>query len=350
MSDFFNRISNYKYPYIIAEIGANHNGDMDIAKKLIKAAKDAGADCVKFQSWTKNSVFSQQKYDDNIFLSDDYRDRQDFNLIDIVDKFSISEKQLFDMMKYCLDIGIEFSSTPFSFREVDYLVNELNVNFLKIASMDINNYPFLEYVGNTKKPIVISTGLSDLFEIDKAIRTIESTGNDQIIILHCIAKYPPEDHEVNLNKIDTLKINYPNYCIGFSDHSIGTCIPTASVIKGVKLIEKHFTLDKSMFGWDHKVSANPEELKSICEDSKRIVDALGSSRVISIESDEVKSEFRRSIVSARELNKGEIIKYEDLDFKRPATGLAPEDIDFVIGRKIKRKVLKDYPIKKENLE
>ena len=253
------------------------------------------------------------------------------------------------MMKYCLDIGIEFSSTPFSFREVDYLVNELNVNFLKIASMDINNYPFLEYVGNTKKPIVISTGLSSLFSIDKAIRTIESTGNDQIIILHCIAKYPPEDHEVNLNKIDTLKINYPNYCIGFSDHSIGTCIPTASVIKGVKLIEKHFTLDKSMFGWDHKVSANPEELKSICEDSKRIVDALGSSRVISIESDEVKSEFRRSIVSARELNKGEIIKYEDLDFKRPATGLAPEDIDFVIGRKIKRKVLKDYPIKKEIL-
>ena len=197
------RLKKRKHPYIIAELGANHNGDMDLARKLIDAAKEAGADCVKFQSWTKNSVFSKIKYKENYFLNDDYRGLDDYDLEQIVDAYAISENQLRDMNDYCDGLEIDCISTPFSKKETDFLVEELDVPFIKIASMDLNNYPFLDYVARKKKPIVLSTGLSELYEIDKAIQTIESTGNNQLVILHCVALYPTPDKDVNLNNIDT---------------------------------------------------------------------------------------------------------------------------------------------------
>jgi N-acetylneuraminate synthase len=326
------KVSDFGQPYIIAELGSNHNGDMELAKKLIIAAKEAGADCVKFQSWSKDSIFSRKTYEENYFIADDYRNRTDYTLEAIVDAYSISEEELVTMREFSDKLGIDCTSTPFSKKEVDFLVEKLKAPFIKVASMDLNNYPFLDYIARKGKPIVISTGLSELFEIDKAIRTIENAGNHQIVILHCISIYPPKDTQVNLNNIDTLRTLYPQYPIGFSDHTLGVTIPIASVVKGVCLIEKHFTLDKNMEGWDHKVSANQEDMKVICSETKRVHEALGSTRIQVQEKPDRIESFRRSIVTTRPIKKGEVINRSDLDFKRPGTGIAPEYFEQVIGR------------------
>jgi sialic acid synthase SpsE len=337
------KVKDFTAPYIIAELGSNHNGDMELAKKLIIAAKEAGADCVKFQSWSKDTIFSKKTYEDNYFIADDYRNRTDYTLEAIVDAYSISGEELLSMKKFADEIGIDCTSTPFSKHEVDFLVNNLKAPFIKVASMDLNNYPFLEYIARKGKPMVLSTGLSELYEIDKAIRTIENAGNKQIVILHCISIYPPKDRQVNLNNIDTLRTLYPDYPIGFSDHTLGTTIPVASVVKGVCLIEKHFTLDKNMEGWDHKVSANAEEMKVICTETKRVSEALGSTRIqVQEQPDRIES-FRRSIVTTRAIKAGEVIRPEDVDFKRPATGIAPEYVQLVIGRTAKVDLECDKP-------
>lgn len=329
-------VFNYCKPYIIAELGSNHNGDMELAKKLIMDAKEAGADCVKFQSWSKDTIFSKQKYKDNYFIADDYRDRTDYTLEEIVGKYAISEQELLDMKKFADKVGVDCTSTPFSRKEADFLVEKMDTPFIKVASMDLNNYPFIEYLAKKGKPMVISTGLSELYEIDKAVKTIEKAGNNQIVILHCVATYPPVDSDVHLNNIKTLMATYPDYPIGFSDHTLGTAIPLASIALGACLIEKHFTLDKNMEGWDHKVSATKNEMQEIVENSKRVLDALGSFRITASETEEKKREFRRSIVLTREMEKGDIIKEKDITSKRPGAGIAPDESKYVIGRKLNK--------------
>lgn len=340
---------NYCRPYVIAELGSNHNGDMDLAKKLIIQAKEAGADCVKFQSWSKDTIFAKKKYEDNYFIADDYRDRNDYTLEEIVDEYSISEEELLDMKKFADEVGIDCTSTPFSKKETDFLVDKLDSPFIKVASMDLNNYPFLEYLAKKGKPIVISTGLSELYEIDKAVKTIENAGNNQIVILHCVSTYPPVDSDVHLNNIKTLMATYPEYPIGFSDHTLGTAIPLASVALGACLIEKHFTLDKNMEGWDHKVSATQDEMKEIVENAKRVSDAMGSFRITATESDEKKREFRRSIVLTREIKKGEVIAYEDIDYKRPGGAFDPEMTEFIVGRTVNKDLKFDHILTKEDI-
>jgi len=331
-------LQNNDIPYVIAEIGSNHNGDMDLAKELIIQAKEAGADCVKFQSWNKNSIFAREKYEDNYFLADDYRDRSDYDLEDIVEEYSISEQELLDMKNFSNSIGIDCTSTPFSKSEADFLVDKMATPFIKVASMDLNNYPFLEYLAKKGKPMIISTGLSELYEIDRAIKVIENAGNNSIALLHCVATYPPEDSDVNLNNIQTLMSIYPAYPIGFSDHTLGTAIPLAAVSMGACVIEKHFTLDKEMEGWDHKVSATKDEMKVIVDDAKRIVTAMGSFRISATESDEKKKEFRRSIVITRDMQKGDVIVESDIDYKRPGGNLDPSMTAFIIGRTVKKDI------------
>ncbi|OCQ20178.1 N-acetylneuraminate synthase [Pseudoalteromonas luteoviolacea] len=342
-------IFNFCTPYIIAELGANHNGDMELAKKLIIQAKEAGADCVKFQSWSKDSVFSRKKYDDNYFIADDYRDRDDFTMEEIVEEYSISEEELLEMKSFAAEVGIDCSSTPFCRSEVDFLVDKLESPFIKVASMDLNNYPFLDYLARKGKPIIISTGLSELSEIDKAVKTIENAGNTDICILHCVSTYPPVDSDVHLNNIKTLQQAYPNYPIGFSDHTIGVEIPLASVAMGAAVIEKHFTLDKNMEGWDHKVSATQDEMQQIVSGAKRINDALGSFRISATESDEKKEEFRRSIVLTRSMKAGDTIALEDLEFKRPGTGIQPEFAEFIVGLTVNKDLPYDYILTKDDL-
>ena len=325
-------IEDIDAPYVIAEIGANHNGDTALAVELMQSAKEAGANCVKFQSWTKDTIFSKAKYTDNYFLMDDYRDRSDYTLEQIVEKFSVSQRELLELKSVADDLCIDFACTPFSYEEAQFLALNLDLPFMKIASMDVNNYPFLDFVARLGKPIILSTGLSSLAEIDRAVTVIEDAGNRALSILHCVAEYPPKDNDTNLMNIRTLQRCYPDYHVGFSDHSIGVCLPLASIAIGAKIIEKHFTLDKEMFGWDHKVSATPEELKQICVDWARIVNALGSERIMTPESAERKLEFRRSIVTSRPIKKGHVFTHEDLTFKRPGTGIKPEFVDFIVGR------------------
>lgn len=343
-------VSNFGEPYIIAELGSNHNGDMELARKLIVQAKEAGADCVKFQSWSKDSIFARKKYEDNYFIADDYRDRNDYTLEEIVEAYSISEKELLEMKSFSDEIGIDCTSTPFNRKEADFLVDKMDTPFIKVASMDLNNYPFLEYLACKGKPMIISTGLSELFEIDRAVKVIENAGNNKIVILHCVATYPPSDSDVNLNNIKTLMATYPEYSIGFSDHTLGTAIPLAAVSLGACLIEKHFTLDKEMEGWDHKVSATKDEMNEIVVGSKRIVKALGSHRITATESDEKKREFRRSVVLTRNLNKGDVIQEKDLDYKRPGGGFDPGMSEFLIGLKVNRDLEADHILIKSDIE
>ena len=341
-------VCDFCKPYIIAELASNHNGDMRLARRLILQAKKAGADCVKFQSWSKDTIFSKKVYKQNYFLKDDYRKRKDYTLEKIVDKFSISFRQLLAMKKYADKLGIDCIASPFAKKEVDFLVEELKVNFIKIASMDLNNYSFLEYIGKKGLPILLSTGLSSLPEIDRAIKTIESTGNRKIAILHCVSNYPPKDEEVNLNNIETLRKLHP-YPVGFSDHTLGFSIALAAAAKGACIIEKHFTLDKTLFGWDHKISSDPKELEIICRESERINKSLGSHRVICEETDKKKNAFRRSIVSARKINKGELIREEDIDFKRPGYGMTPGNKNLVIGKRAKKIIPYDKALKWSDL-
>jgi len=337
----YENVRNFEKPYIIAEIGANHNGDIELAKKLIDQAAEAGADCAKFQSWTKDSIFSRKVYEENYFLKDDYRNRNDYSLEEIVEEFSLGKDEFIELKNYCDEKNIDFGCSPFSKDEVDFLVDTLHVPFIKVASMDLNNFPFLSYIASKQVPIILATGLSEMSEIDEAVRTIEKHHN-KIVLLHCVSNYPPRDEHVNLRNITMLQNYYSSYSVGFSDHTIGVEIPLASVALGVSVIEKHFTLDKEMFGWDHKVSADYNDLIQIVQGSKRIVEALGSYRrhLTSYDAEKIPA-FRRSIVAARHIPEGKTIEHADLNFKRPGTGIEPRFVDFIIGKKAKKEIKHD---------
>ncbi len=336
----FDKIREYRKPYIIAEIGSNHNGNMELAKRLINAAKECGADCVKFQSWSKDTIFSKKVYENNFFLQDDYRNRTDYTLEEIVDKYSIDREDHYMLKAYCDSIGIEFNSTPFSKREVDLLADELKVSFIKIASMDLNNIPFLKYVANKGLPVVLSTGLCNLADVSNAVNCLKENGCDNIVLLHCVSIYPPENNMVNLNNIDMLRQTF-NCKIGYSDHTLGTIAPILAMGKGVCIIEKHFTIDKNMEGWDHKISANPEELSIICKAAETAYKMLGSYQKVVNENKERRDAFKRSIVAATDIKEGDAFNENNLDFKRPGTGLEPKYYELLEGRIAKRDITKD---------
>ena len=336
----FDKIREYRKPYIIAEIGSNHNGNMELAKRLINAAKECGADCVKFQSWSKDTIFSKKVYENNFFLQDDYRNRTDYTLEEIVDKYSIDREDHYMLKAYCDSIGIEFNSTPFSKRDVDLLADELKVSFIKIASMDLNNIPFLKYVANKGLPVVLSTGLCNLADVSNAVNCLKENGCDNIVLLHCVSIYPPENNMVNLNNIDMLRQTF-NCKIGYSDHTLGTIAPILAMGKGVCIIEKHFTIDKNMEGWDHKISANPEELSIICKAAETAYKMLGSYQKVVNENKERRDAFKRSIVAATDIKEGDAFNENNLDFKRPGTGLEPKYYELLEGRIAKRDITKD---------
>lgn len=335
----FDQVKEYSKPYVIAEIGANHNGDMELAYKMIDKAIACGADCVKFQSWSKDTIFSKKVYQDNFFLGDDYRNRTDYTLEEIVDKYHIGIEEHELLKAYCDLHNIEFASTPFSKQEVDLLV-ELDVPFLKVASMDLNNIPLLKYVAKAGKPVVISTGLCGLNDVSDAVDCLKNNGCERIILLHCVSIYPPADNQVNLNNIDMLRQTF-GLEVGYSDHTLGTIAPIMSIAKGVCIIEKHFTLDKSMVGWDHKISADPDELAAICNAASSGYKMLGSYKKIVNENQERRDAFQRSIVAARPIKKGEIITEENIGYKRPGTGIPPKYYHFIVGKEAKRDLAYD---------
>lgn len=341
-------VYNFSMPYIIAEIGANHNGDMQLAKKMIDAALECGCDAVKFQSWTPDSIVSKEEYDRNQKYNDSAK-KHFGSLREMVDKYYLRTEQHYELESYCRQKNIDFCSTPFTNGEVD-LLEDLHVPFYKIASMDINNYDFLAYVAQKGKPVILSTGMSTLGEIETAIKVVNKAGNDDIVLLHCISIYPPLYEDIHLNNITMLQQTF-GYPVGFSDHTIGYSIPLASVALGSCVIEKHFTLDKDLPGWDHEISANPEEMKIICQESNNIVKSLGNfKRTVSSAEIAKKDKFRRSAVARIEMKAGHIVSSHDLDFKRPGTGIQPEEMKYLIGRKVKSGIPEGELIKWEHFE
>ena len=341
-------LKNFGAPFIIAEIGSNHNGDMLLARKIINAAKECGCDAVKFQSFNDKSLISQAEYNANTVYNDSSK-KHFGSLREMVEKYFLREEQHYELKKYCDKVGIIFSSSPFSNAEVDLLI-KLEVPYLKVASMDINNFPLLRYMASTQKPILLSTGMATLAEIDNAVHIIEKEGNSQIILLHCISIYPPAYEDINLRNITMLQQAFP-YPIGFSDHSIGTHIPLAAVTLGSCVIEKHFTIDKELPGWDHEISADPSEMRAIVAQTKMVNTALGSfNRIVSATEEIKKLKFRRSIVTACDLVSGQIIGIDDITSKRPGTGLPADLVDYILGRTVKKDIPYDSLLKWEDLE
>jgi len=334
-------------PYIIAEIGANHNGDMDLAKQTIDAAKDCGCHAVKFQSWTPESLIAREEYDRNQVYTDSPK-KHFGSLREMVEAYYLGEDQHWELKKYCDNRKIDFCSTPFSFQEVDML-RTLGVPFFKVASMDINNIDLLEYIARQGKPVLLSTGMADLAEIEKAIHAIESQGNTMIIPLHCISVYPPKYTDINLNNIPMLNQTF-GYPVGFSDHSIGVSIPLAAVALGACIIEKHFTLDKDLPGWDHEISADPKEMKRVVDECRNVAEALGSCRRIVLKAEvEKRKKFRRSVVLTGDFSAGHILQHTDISYKRPGTAISPDEKKYVLGRKLKHAMKRDDVLQWEDL-
>ena len=330
-------IGDYKKPYFVAEVNTSHFGDIDLAKKMIDEAKNAGCDCVKFQSWSAETLYSKTYYDENPIAKR------------FVKKFSFSINNLEVVSNYCKEVGIDFASTPYSKDEVNFLVEQENVPYIKVASMDLNNYQYLQYIGKTGMPIILSTGMSELDEIRKAVKVIELEKNYNICLLHCVSIYPPETSTISLNNILGLREEFPNYPIGYSDHSVGNEISIASVALGACMIEKHFTLDKTKIGMDNHMATEPDQMKILVKSCNEVKKAIGSTkRVVLSEELEQRKTMRRSIVATRDLKVGTKLTYDDIDVKRPGTGLPPDQIDKLIGKTLIREVAEDTLITKQD--
>ena len=318
-----------RFPYIIAEAGVNHEGSMDIAKRLINEACEGGADAIKFQTYKADAIASKN--------SPAYWDikkeptKSQFELFQKYDTFWKSEYE--ELKKHCAKAGIEFLSTPFDVESAKFL-NEL-MDVFKISSSDITNKPFIEYICRFGKPVILSTGASYLYEIQEAVSWIEKAGNP-LALLHCVLNYPTPDENANLGIILDLRQRFPDKIIGYSDHTLPKDMKTLEVatMLGAAIIEKHFTHDKTLPGNDHYHAMDKDDLKLFRSNLKRILELVGSCEKRSLPSEEpARKNARRSLVAKRDIQKGKIIEYDDLTWKRPAHGISPKFIDEVIGKK-----------------
>lgn len=326
-------------PYIVAELNSSHRGKVEIAKRMIDAAKECGCDAVKFQSWTPESLYCKTYYDQNPISKR------------IVKGFALSSESLKELADYCRKIDIDFSSTPYSKEEVDFLVDQCRAPFVKIASMDINNLPYLRYVARKMVPIVLSTGMATIDEIEAAVKVIEEEGNRSICILHCVSLYPVAPADVNLNNMVMLKDKFKEYEVGYSDHTMGYEVACAAVALGAVLIEKHFTLDNKMIGWDNQMATEPEEMKELVKSCRKVASSLGKyERTLTENEISQRNKMRRSIVAAHDLNKDHLLMESDIDVKRPGDGLSVSRYYEIIGKKLKCDILKDEMIFQDNIE
>lgn len=331
-------ISDYGKPYIIAEVNSSHNGSVELAKQMIDASVEIGCDCVKFQSWSVFSLYSRTYYDANPISKR------------FVKKFSLSPDQLKDLAGYCKEKGISFSSTPYSEEEVDFLVGECDVPYVKISSMELNNPKFLRYIGEKHVPVILSTGMSTMEEVDRAIDALHAVGVEQMAILHCVSIYPTILTNVNLNNMIGLRERYSMHPVGFSDHTEGDAAAVAAVALGAGVIEKHLTLDRSKVGMDNGMATEPEEFAALVNKCRDVQIALGSRKRVLLQQElDQRENMRRSIVAARDIGKDEIIKESDLCAKRPGTGIAPDQIDRVIGRKATKEIMADTVIMPDDI-
>ena len=325
---------------IIAEAGVNHNGKLDLAKKLVDEAKSAGADVIKFQSFiAKNLVTKRAEKAGYQLQTTGSNEVSQYKMLKELELSFQEQRELFD---YCEKIGILFSSTAFDFESIDFLQN-LSLPFWKIPSGEITNIPYLRRIGSLRTEIIMSTGMSSLMEIDSAITELEKAGTERekITILHCTTEYPAPFNEVNLLAMVTLRDAF-KIKVGYSDHTIGIEIPIAAAAMGAHVIEKHFTLDRNMEGPDHKASLEPDELKKMIDSIRNVETAMGDGKKRITESEQKnRIAARKSIVANKTIHQGDIFSEENLTVKRPGNGISPLMWDFMIGRKAERDYQKD---------
>lgn len=333
------KIINSGEPYIVAELNSSHNGKIDVAKQMIDVAKECGCDAVKFQSWSPESLYCCEYFEQNPISKR------------MVSSFSLKPKELLELSEYCNDAGVDFSSTPYSVEEVDFLVDRCKAPFVKVASMDVNNLPYLRYIAKKEVPIVLSTGMATLEEIKEAVSEIEYAGNHNICILHCVSLYPVEAQLVNLNNMVMLKEEFPDYAIGYSDHTSGSEVACASVGLGAALIEKHFTLDNKKIGWDNQMATEPAEMKILVDHCRRAYRSLGSyERSLMPGELEQRKKMRRSIVAASHLKAGHVLEEGDLAAKRPGDGIPVNESKRIIGQTLACDIQKDHLILEKYLK
>ncbi|MDO8505529.1 MAG: FAD-dependent oxidoreductase [bacterium] len=339
------RIGEGEKPYIIAEAGINHNGSVQMAKELIDAAIRVGADAVKFQTFKASSRISKKvkavKYAETITGLEE-------TIYDMFDRLAMSFEDQKELFTYARGKGIEIFSTPFDFESVDFL-ESMQVKLYKIASMDLVNIPLIKYVAKTRKPMIISTGMSTLGQVEEAVNAVAQAGNQNLILLHCNSSYPAAPAEMNLNAIKTLRQAF-HVPIGFSDHTFGLVASQTALAIGANVIERHFTLDRTLEGPDHILSSEPHEFAQLIEMTKRIPQLLGNGiKIIQPNEYATLNMQRKSLYAAKDIEKGQIITEDAIAIKGPGGGLLPKYFDIVVGRIARERIEEDFPITWENV-
>lgn len=323
--------------FVIAEAGVNHNGNIDLARKLVDVAVTAGADAVKFQTFKAENLVCRSacKADYQMETTD-----QEESQFDMLKKLELTPKMHEQLIDYCRQKGIMFLSTPFDTDSLHYLIR-CGIGIIKISSGEITNYPFLREIGRTGKKVIISSGMSALDEVRDAVKALTENGSGGITVLHCNTEYPTPYADVNLRAMLTLKEKL-GVDVGYSDHTKGIEVPIAAAALGASVIEKHFTLDKNMPGPDHKASLEPAELQAMVSAIRNIESALGNGRKEPSKSEKKNIAIaRKSIVAKCDIETGEVFTEDNLTTKRPGTGISPMQWNQVVGRRAKRKFNSD---------
>ncbi len=328
---------------IIAEAGVNHNGSVKLAKQLIDVAELAGADYVKFQTF-KSELCISETAEKAEYQKENTGDSIETQL-EMVKKLELSDQNHFELIEYCNDKSVKFLSTAFDFVSIEFL-KQVGLDFFKIPSGEITNYPYLVKVANLKLPVVMSTGMATIQEVEDALNVLLSHGleKENITILHCNTEYPTPMQDVNLRAMNTIGEQF-NVKIGYSDHTLGIEVPIAAVAMGACVIEKHFTLDRSMEGPDHQASLEPDELINMVQSIRNIELALGSN-LKKPSSSEAKNRpiARKSIVASEAIKKGDVLTEENITVKRPGTGISPMKWMDIIGTNAHKDYNKDEEI------
>lgn len=325
------------HTFIIAEAGPNHNGDFDTALRLVDAAKRAGVDCVKFQTFVSEELISKRAEKAEYQKKTTGADESQYEMLK---KLELSFDQFRELKKYCDETGIMFLSTPFDIPSVRFL-QELDIAFWKIPSGEITNYPYLVEIAKTHKDVVMSTGMSEMEEIAAAIKVLRENGAGRISLLHCNTEYPTPFEDVNLRAMDTLRDAF-GVPVGYSDHSLGISVPIAAAARGAQIIEKHFTLDKNMVGPDHKASLEPQELCDMVSAIRNIEKALGSAEKKPSASEKKNMAVaRKSIVARTAIRAGEILTEQKLAVKRPGSGISPMRWNEIVGTIARKDYIED---------
>lgn len=334
-------------PYLIAEMGVNFYDTakimnitpLEAAKLYIDKAAEAGIDCAKFQSYKAGTIVS--KNSPAYWDTEKEPTKTQYELFQKFDSFG--EKEYRELCDYTHSKGMDFTSTPFDYESADYLYEM--VDFYKISSSDLSNLPFIRHIGAKGKPVYISVGASYLSEVDEAVRALKESGCKDIVLFHCVLSYPTDPKNANLRIIETLKKDFPDVRVGFSDHVApdeNMMTLAAAYMLGAEVIEKHFTLDKTLTGNDHYHAGDPEDFAKAIRNFRWIDNVLGSAEKTVLDCERVpRREARRSLVLKRDIAKGEVIRAEDLIPKRPGTGISPQFADIVAGRKAKEDLPED---------